>query len=118
MNCSASGIALDHSTAFPNHPCGPDKKEKNYTICFATFSVLMGAALITASQITFKYDEIPLESQEEQKPQQVFTEEDRMQAQLAEQLNLPSLADTRASDLPQVPREQKVEYISSVEKLL
>lgn len=102
------GIALDHSTSFPNHPCGPDKKEKNYTICFATFSVLMGAALITATQINFKYDELPSEPQEEQKPQQIFTEEDRKQAQLAEQLNLPSLADTRASDLPPVPKEQKV----------
>lgn len=45
------GIALDHSTAFPEHPCGPEKQEKNYTICFATFSVLMGAALITATQV-------------------------------------------------------------------
>lgn len=68
----------------------------------------MGAALITASQMTFKYDEIPPEPQEEQKPQQIFTEEDRMQAQLAEQLNLPSLADTRVSDLPPAPKEQKV----------
>lgn len=50
------GIALDHSTAFPDHPCEPGDREKNYTICFATFSVLMGAALITATQINFKYD--------------------------------------------------------------
>lgn len=53
------GIALDHSTSFPDHPCGPDEREKNYTICFATFSVLMGAALITATQINFKYEEQP-----------------------------------------------------------
>lgn len=47
------GIALDHSTAFSAHPCGgPQRYEKNYTICFATFSVLMGAALLTASQVT------------------------------------------------------------------
>lgn len=46
------GIALDHSTAFSAHPCGnPQRYEKNYTICFATFSVLMGAALLTASQV-------------------------------------------------------------------
>lgn len=46
------GIALDHSTAFSTHPCGgPQRYEKNYTICFATFSVLMGAALITATQV-------------------------------------------------------------------
>lgn len=74
----------------------------------------MGAALITASQITFKYDEVPQELQEEQKPQPVFTEEDRKQAQLAEQLNLPSLADTRASDLPQGPREHKVGILSNM----
>lgn len=49
------GIALDHSTAFPGHPCGPHEKERNYTICFAVFSVLMGCALITASQ--FKVSE-------------------------------------------------------------
>lgn len=48
------GIALDHSTSFPNHLCGPEEREKNYTICFATFCVLMGAALLTATQINFK----------------------------------------------------------------
>ncbi|KAK8729190.1 hypothetical protein OTU49_008670 [Cherax quadricarinatus] len=51
------GIALDHSTAFPGHPCGPHEKERNYTICFAVFSVLMGCALITASQFKFDYSE-------------------------------------------------------------
>lgn len=55
------GIALDNSTAFPDHPCGPDVREKNYTICFATFCVLMGAALIAATQINFKYDVIASE---------------------------------------------------------
>ncbi|KAG7172105.1 Major facilitator superfamily domain-containing protein 6-like 1, partial [Homarus americanus] len=48
------GIALDHSTAFPGHPCRPHEKERNYTICFAVFSVLMGCALITASQFKTK----------------------------------------------------------------
>ncbi|XP_022903797.1 major facilitator superfamily domain-containing protein 6 isoform X2 [Onthophagus taurus] len=97
------GIALDHSTAFPNHPCGPQQKEKNYTICFATFSVLMGAALITATQISFKYDELPDEEQqkgENEKQPPPMTYEDQMQAQLAEQLNLPSLANTRAVNQP------------------
>ncbi|XP_071541704.1 major facilitator superfamily domain-containing protein 6-B isoform X2 [Panulirus ornatus] len=51
------GIALDHSRTFPNHPCTPDEKERNYTICFAVFSVLMGCALITASQFKFDYSE-------------------------------------------------------------
>ncbi|XP_072403120.1 major facilitator superfamily domain-containing protein 6 isoform X1 [Diabrotica undecimpunctata] len=105
------GIALDHSTAFPNHPCTPDKKEKNYTICFATFSVLMGAALISATQITFKYDESGSEPTMEPKSQSP-TEEDRMQAQLAEQLNLPSLVDTRAADAPPIPKEQKTKIFA------
>uniref|UniRef100_A0A8D8TP46 Major facilitator superfamily domain-containing protein 6 n=1 Tax=Cacopsylla melanoneura TaxID=428564 RepID=A0A8D8TP46_9HEMI len=86
------GIALDHSTSFPDHPCGPDEREKNYTICFATFSVLMGAALITATQINFKYEEIPEQDEMLTKPQQTVTKEDYMQQQLAQQLNLPSLA--------------------------
>ncbi|GIY39928.1 major facilitator superfamily domain-containing protein 6 [Caerostris darwini] len=58
------GIALDQSTAFPDHPCGPHERERNYTICFATFSVLMGCALIAATQFKFDYesldDQIPM----------------------------------------------------------
>nr|XP_023029558.1 major facilitator superfamily domain-containing protein 6 isoform X1 [Leptinotarsa decemlineata] len=106
------GIALDHSTAFPNHPCGPAAKEKNYTICFATFSVLMGAALISATQITFKYDEQGSAAVDDEKVQQPISEEDRMQAQLAEQLNLPSLADTSAADVQGVPKEQKTKIFA------
>ncbi|KAK4883021.1 hypothetical protein RN001_006340 [Aquatica leii] len=106
------GIALDHSTAFPDHPCEPEKKEKNYTICFATFSVLMGAALITATQINFKYD-ISEESQPKKEPEQpTMTYEDKMQAQLAEQLQLPSLADTRASVNTQPLQEEKTKMFA------
>lgn len=91
------GIALDHSTAFPNHPCGPEKQEKNYAICFATFSVLMGAALLTATQINFKYDDSGDSYDETEKgasaaAQKSTYEDDEMQNQLAEQLQLPSLA--------------------------
>lgn len=53
------GIVLDHSTSFPNHPCGPYEKERNYTICFATFSVLMGCAFISATQLKFEYEPGP-----------------------------------------------------------
>ncbi|KAB7503253.1 Major facilitator superfamily domain-containing protein 6, partial [Armadillidium nasatum] len=64
------GIALDHSTSFPGHPCGPHEQERNYTICFAVFSVLMGCALITATQLKFEHSEpvsntIPLEEVKE-----------------------------------------------------
>lgn len=105
------GIALDHSTAFPNHPCGPEKKEKNYTICFATFSVLMAAAVITATQIKFKYQEHKEDEIATQKVTEEMTYEDQMQAQLAEQLQLPSLADTRAPPQIQKKAEEKVIYI-------
>ncbi|CAH0720301.1 unnamed protein product, partial [Brenthis ino] len=99
------GIALDHSTAFSTHPCGgPQRFEKNYTICFATFSVLMGAALITATQIKFKYETISIETP----PAPVSTEpthEERLQQQLAEQLQLPGL-DTSAP----APRQPAIEH--------
>ncbi|CAG5002880.1 unnamed protein product [Parnassius apollo] len=89
------GIALDHSTAFSKHPCGgPHRYEKNYTICFATFSVLMGAALITATQIRFKYEELPPEPVVIAAPTSP-TQEEKLQQQLAEQLQLPGL-DTSA----------------------
>ncbi|XP_054015731.1 major facilitator superfamily domain-containing protein 6 isoform X2 [Hylaeus anthracinus] len=93
------GIALDHSTAFPEHPCGPDAREKNYTICFAIFSVLMGAALITATQINFKYDVIATEP-EVVKPPTEPTREEQLQSQLSQQLNLPSLQDSSAAVNP------------------
>lgn len=87
------GIALDQSTAFPDHPCGPEKQEKNYTICFATFAVSMTAALIAATQINFKYPEHPEEMEFKVKVgEPVMTKEDEMQNQLAAQLGIPSLA--------------------------
>jgi hypothetical protein len=107
------GIALDHSTSFPEHPCGPDAKEKNYTICFATFSVLMGAALITATQITFKYDFPPepeQSTQEKQRPE--LSHEDALQRQLAQQLNLPQLADTNSLPLPAKPAPPQLQVSS------
>ncbi|XP_076324445.1 major facilitator superfamily domain-containing protein 6-like [Tachypleus tridentatus] len=68
------GVALDHSTSFADHPCGPHYRERNYTICFATFSVLMGCAFITASQFRFDYGAIedtipmkPVENEPERK---------------------------------------------------
>lgn len=70
----------------------------------------MGAALISATQINFKYEEIP-EDTPTQKAPPPMTYEDQMQAQLAEQLQLPSLADTRAATAdiqPQKKSEEKV----------
>ncbi|XP_076242019.1 major facilitator superfamily domain-containing protein 6 jef isoform X2 [Calliopsis andreniformis] len=96
------GIALDNSTAFPEHPCGPDAREKNYTICFAIFCVLMGAALITATQINFKYDVVASEP-EVVKPAAEPTREEQLQSQLSQQLNLPSLQDSSAAVNPKPP---------------
>lgn len=95
------GIALDYSTAFNYHPCTPTSHEKNYTICFATFSVLMAAALLTATQITFRYDFPSLEQQEQLAAASVdidpektaqLSREEALQQQLAQQLDLPQLA--------------------------
>ncbi|XP_063381946.1 major facilitator superfamily domain-containing protein 6 [Cydia fagiglandana] len=99
------GIALDHSTAFSSHPCGgPQRYEKNYTICFATFSVLMGAALLTAGQIKFKYEFAPevIAPVGPTSP----TQEDKLQQQLAEQLQLPGLDTSAPRSAPQPPLEQ------------
>ena len=50
------GMALDHSTTFPEHPCGVQHiAEKNYTVCFAVFTVLMSCAFITALQLRFPF---------------------------------------------------------------
>ncbi|XP_014771110.1 major facilitator superfamily domain-containing protein 6 [Octopus bimaculoides] len=52
------GMALDHSTTFPNHPCGTQEQgEKNYVVCFAVFSVLMSCAFITATQFNFAFQQ-------------------------------------------------------------
>ncbi|CAG5130572.1 unnamed protein product [Candidula unifasciata] len=50
------GMALDHSTTFPDHPCGKAHiREKNYTVCFAVFSVLMSCAFLAAMQFRFDH---------------------------------------------------------------
>jgi hypothetical protein len=65
------GIILD-STEFPNHLCGLlEAHEKNYTVCFATFTFFMACAMVvgeractgsnalstfTATQFTFPSD--------------------------------------------------------------
>ena len=62
----AVGLLLDNAKAFTNHPCGkagPD--ERNYTVCFAIYAVLMGFAFVVATQFNFDYgddEEIPLKS--------------------------------------------------------
>ncbi|CAH1711732.1 hypothetical protein AGLY_000918 [Aphis glycines] len=101
------GIALDHSTAFPDHPCdGPQDREKNYTICFATFSVLMGAALITATQMNFRYEDVTVETEQTVMMMEkgaAPTRDDYLQQELAQQLNLPSLAPNVAGLPPRPP---------------
>ena len=60
------GLLLDQSKAFTEHPCGqagPD--ERNYTVCFAIYSVLMACAFVIATQFKFSYsdgEQIPLKS--------------------------------------------------------
>ncbi len=63
------GILLDQSHQFTDHPCGlagPD--ERNYSVCFTVYSILMTCAFVAATQFKFDYDEtnygeeIPLKS--------------------------------------------------------
>ncbi|UJR13741.1 hypothetical protein I4U23_000751 [Adineta vaga] len=55
---------LDQSKSLTFHACGTSGPlEKNYTVCFAAFSVCMTFALISASRFEFSYDkneQIPL----------------------------------------------------------
>ncbi|TNN11492.1 Major facilitator superfamily domain-containing protein isoform 1 [Schistosoma japonicum] len=51
------GLTLDHSTSFPDYPClHPGYREKNYMVCFATYSVFIACALFIATQFTFHYE--------------------------------------------------------------
>lgn len=51
------GIALDQSQSFPDHPClRPGRRERNYMVSFAVFTVFMSCAAIAASQFRFAYD--------------------------------------------------------------
>ncbi|XP_039954018.1 major facilitator superfamily domain-containing protein 6 [Bactrocera tryoni] len=87
------GIVLDHSTRFSHHPCGAGHMEKNYNICFAIFSILMTCAIVSASKITFKYDPIDIEQPVENPDATANKQaEDESMAELAAQLNLPTLA--------------------------
>ena len=57
---------LDNAHEFTDHPCGragPD--ERNYSVCFTIYSILMTIALVVATQFQFNYgddEQIPLKS--------------------------------------------------------
>lgn len=105
------GIALDRSTAFTNHPCGlPGEREKNYRTCFFAFSVLMGGALISATQISFRYDD-SAETKEVPKQSVSQDEDDALEQEVAKQLNLPTLASHPSGGSG--PRKQPIPRIEN-----
>lgn len=53
------GMALDNATSIADHPCGPHLRERSYIVCYIIFSLLMGCALMTASQFRFDDDNEP-----------------------------------------------------------
>ena len=59
-------VSLDQSKSLTFHACGTSGPlEKNYTICFAAFSVCMTFALICATRFEFSYDkteQVPLKT--------------------------------------------------------
>ena len=48
------GIALDNSTKFKDHPCGPHIGERNYVTCFTIFAFLMSCTLLIATKFRFE----------------------------------------------------------------
>ncbi|KAF6776591.1 hypothetical protein AHF37_04045 [Paragonimus kellicotti] len=51
------GLALDNSSVFQDYPClQPGYRERNYMVCFATYSVFMAFALFTSTQFSFTYE--------------------------------------------------------------
>ncbi|KAF8570214.1 hypothetical protein P879_03226 [Paragonimus westermani] len=51
------GLALDNSSVFQDYPClQPGYRERNYLVCFATYSVFMAFALFTSTQFSFTYE--------------------------------------------------------------
>ena len=52
-------MVLDHSKIFQNAKCNMNQGQRNYNICFSVFSGLMFLALVTASQIPFRYQGKP-----------------------------------------------------------
>ena len=66
------GIALDHSTEFNNHPCGPHESERDYKVCFTIFAFLMSFAAIIAFQFKFNYDKVQSDIHKPEIPMKLF----------------------------------------------
>ncbi|CAF3342380.1 unnamed protein product [Rotaria socialis] len=68
---------LDQSKSLTLHACGTSGPlEKNYTVCFAAFSVCMTFALITATRFQFSYDkneQLPLRTLNDDLKRKVFS---------------------------------------------
>ncbi|CAF1955346.1 unnamed protein product [Rotaria magnacalcarata] len=68
---------LDQSKSLTIHACGTSGPlEKNYTVCFAAFSVCMTFALITATRFQFSYDkneQLPLRTLNDDLKRKVFS---------------------------------------------
>lgn len=68
------GMALDNSTKFKDHPCGPHIGERNYVTCFSIFAFLMSCTLLIATKFKFEdnaldySNEIQLNSYENENP--------------------------------------------------
>lgn len=111
------GIALDHSTKFPNRVCATVRQEKNYNICFEIFTVLMTLAIISAARIPFKYSDPPQQQVQQQNPNAATQQMNDDDDILAAQLNLPSLASggkpglatkTNPLEQPELGAESKI----------
>ena len=96
------GVALDHSTEFTNHPCGPHENERNYKVCFTIFAILMSFAGLVAFQFKFNYDNSETGGQETDMPMKMFNSEPRSIFNTAPVVNPP----------PELMKGKKFEFLN------
>jgi len=62
-------LTLDNSRSFTDHPCKVHERERNYTVCFASFTTFMVCTMVIATRLPFDYS-----NQESQQSQPSETE--------------------------------------------
>lgn len=48
-------LILNGSTSFKNHPCQVHERERNYNVCYITFTTFMGITMLIATRLPFDY---------------------------------------------------------------
>jgi len=48
-------LTLDNSRSFSDHPCKVHERERNYTVCYASFTTFMICTMVIATRLPFDY---------------------------------------------------------------